>query len=168
MFSVFAPLYPHWQQCPSIISLMKGFSHRNFSLQHFFQLLPSILCAPLRNLIKAFKKRFSWNYFSIAKKNYSENCFLFSTLALCTPTDNNVIQNSFLKKHLIKNFVFRLRSSVRPLITVSFKKVLHENDFSWTVLFLENTCFTAFLINPLNKFYQTIQNTFFMKLILYN
>ena len=53
---------------------------------------------------KTFKKCFSWKYFSITKRITRKTVFLFPALALRTPTNNNVFQNSFLKKHYLKIF----------------------------------------------------------------
>ena len=65
-------------------------------------------------------------------------------------------------------FLFFLRSSVPPLITVSFKKkTFQERDFSCN-FFSEVYFFTAFLSNPFDNFFRTIKKTFFLKIILYN
>ena len=171
-------MYTHWWIIPNQSNFFWGKQksvRKMISSKYNFSFLSLVLCTLTDNFVvqknfheKICKKNFSWNIIF--------NYFYLSSVPRWYFLPNLSKIWSFWKWFSVKKrkevlnmiFVFRLRSSVPPLITVSFKKLLHENAFSWTVFFVENTFFTVFLSNPFNKFYQTNQNTFFMKLILYD
>ena len=92
---------------------------------------------------KTFKKCFSWKYFSITKRITRKTVFLFPALALRNPTNNNVFQNSFLKKHYSKIFflVFFLFIILcvhtHWWIIPNQSKFLKENKNQWQKYFLQ-------------------------------
>ena len=119
----------------------KSFPKKQLFLKFNFYLLSSFLFTPLIIFTKPFKTLIILKVILCKKlKRGPKHDFCFPCSLLRTPTDNSIIQKTLAWKCIFMNSFFCL----------------------------ENTFFTAFLSNPFNKFYQTIQNTFFMKLILYN
>ena len=60
---------------------------------------------PLVSFTEPFQKNFM-NVIFYDEKKYSEECFFFHlTLALRSPTKNNVIQNIFLKKYFLRKSI---------------------------------------------------------------
>ena len=119
----------------------KKFSEKLLPLKYNFLLLLSFLSTPMINYIKFFKN------------------MIILKVILCLKKRKEVLN---------KIFLFCLRSSVPPLIRGPLKNTFHEKDFSWTIFFQKNSCFTLFLSNPFDNFYRIIQNTVFLKKFLYN
>ena len=127
------------------VSFKKTFLGNNFREKFFFLKYTFLQHSWITHLIiftKPFKKRFSWKYFSITKRITRKTVFLFPALALCTPTNNKVFQNSFLKKHYLKIFflVFFLfiilRVHTHWWIIPNQSKILKENKNQWQKYFL--------------------------------
>ena len=74
----------------------------NFISEIWF--LTKFLSKPIDKFYQTIQNTFFMKKFPITKKNTRKTVFLFLVLALCNPTGNNVIQNSFLRKHLL--FIF--------------------------------------------------------------
>ena len=80
------------------------FIKSNFSeLKSFFE---QSCVNPFVIFTEFFKKNLHETIFLWRKKYTLKNVFPYITLLLCTPTDNNVNQNIFLKKHSSKNIKF--------------------------------------------------------------
>ena len=72
------------------------------------------------------------------------------------------------KKHSLKHhFSFSTSSSVPPLKTLTFRKIIFEKIFPKSFFNPKTKFFSSFLCTPLNTFCQTIQYSFFMKVFLY-
>ena len=158
-----------------IFSAKTKSSETTFSPNYIFSFVPSVFCT--LNDIFVIQRSFSRKSFSeqllFLKYNFEILLsFLCKPLIIYNKPFKNLINLKVilcLKKEVLKMiFVFCLRFSVPPLIRIPIKKTFHGKDFSRTVFFLNCNFFTAFLSNHFDKIYQTIQNTFFMKTILYH
>ena len=63
---------------------------------------------PLVSFTEPFQNVFM-NVIFYDQKIYSEECFFYLTLALRSPTENNVIQNIFLKKNIFSGKVLNIK-----------------------------------------------------------
>ena len=88
-------------------TIQKHFSWKIFFLNNFFLNKGFLHYSWKTSLIiftEPFEMRCSWKYFSITKKTTRKTVSRFLALALCTPSDNNFIQNSYSRKHLFYIF----------------------------------------------------------------